>query len=76
MTETQILDKLTTFHTQRLMGLPQCCRQNGGSYLVESHEFWVTSSLLKVVLATRPHIPNKQERDANRKAAQLAKQKR
>lgn len=76
MTETQILDTLASFHTQRLLGLLQRCRQNGGSYFVESHHFGVTSSLLKGVLATRPHIPNKQERAANRKAAQLAKQYR
>lgn len=76
MIETQILDTLATFHTQRLLGLLQRCRQNGGLYLVESHNFWVTSSLLKVVLATRQHIPNKQERAATRKAAQLAKQHR
>ena len=76
MTDTEIINNLTTFHTQRLMGLLQRCRQNGGLYLVESHQFLVTSSLLKTVLATRPHIPNKQERAEKRKAAQLSKQYR
>lgn len=74
---------LESLYTEQLLKALQHSRWNNGYCAfslnkTEEHPliFVVTDNQIKSVLATRPHIPNKQERATNRKAAQLSKQYR
>ncbi len=57
------MEYLQRLHTRQLLGLLQRCRQMPYGYDVFENDtpFYITGAQVKQVLATREHIPNKQE---------------
>lgn len=61
-------------HTRELLALLQNTRASQGDEMLELHYVGYTSAEIKTELATREHIPNKQEAKALRQTK--AKEKR
>lgn len=76
MQTTEAIALLSQYSTYSLLSLLQACRRCGGQYSLWDNNVYITKPQVKAVLATRPHIPNKQERAAIRKATQKHKQNR
>ena len=63
---------LKSLHTRELMGYLRLARAFGGRFCPADHNYNPSISIddIKAELATRPHVPNKQEgKEARRKAA-------
>lgn len=72
--QTKVLDYINAKHTKQLLGILKSCRACGGYYdlMGDNSGFVVTTAQVKAVLATRDHVPNKQEAKAIRKANKKA----
>lgn len=72
--QIKVMEILKSRHTKQLLDLLQSCRRCNGHYdmIGDNSPYMVTTAQVKAELATREHVPTKQESKEIRKAKKKA----